>query len=135
MIHLLELKEFFLNQPKEEWGAIFLEVDENSNALANFSRKATALSLKNEFSIKKISTARAKIQAVGLDDLIKRLEEIDKESVLDVQEIRTPAWVGFCVSEENQKIIGCTFVKNVRSGKKTPPNWDGTIEELNKFNS
>lgn len=135
MIHLLELKEFFLNQPKEEWDAIFLEVDENSNALANFSRKATALSLKNEFSIKKISTARANIQAVGLDDLIERLEEIDKESVLDVQEIRTPAWVGFCVSEESQRIIGCTFVKNVRSGKKTPPNWDGTIEELNKFNS
>ncbi|WP_157610236.1 hypothetical protein [Variovorax sp. Root434] len=135
MIHLLELKEFFLNQPKEEWDAIFLEVDENSNALANFSRKATALSLKNEFSIKKISTARANIQAVGLDDLIERLEEIDKESVLDVQEIRTPAWVGFCVSEESQRIIGCTFVKNVRSGKKTPPNWDGTIGELNKFNS
>jgi len=134
MIHLTELKNFLLNQPEEEWQAIIPKLDENSSASINFTRKASASSLKNEFRIKQISTAKAKIRAIGLDNLVSSLEKIPEKTVLDLQEVKTPAWVGFCASSETKEIVGCAFVRNVKSGKKTPPNWDGTIEELNKFN-
>jgi len=134
MIHLIELKKFLLNQTGEEWQAIFSELDENSSVSINFTRKASASSLKNEFEIKQVSTAKAKIRAVGLDDLVGGLEKIPEKTVLDLQEVKMPEWVGFCASSESEEIVGCAFVRNVKSGKKTPPNWDGTIEELNKFN-
>ncbi|MGO4610316.1 hypothetical protein AB4142_28690 [Variovorax sp. 2RAF20] len=135
MIHLLKLKEFLSNQPEEEWRTILSEVASNSNALMDLNRRATAISIKNEFKIKEFSTARSKIPAIGLTDLIEELEKINGANLLDIQEVRTTKWVGFCVSDESEKIIGCAFVRNAKSGKKTPPNWDGTIEELNKFNS
>lgn len=135
MIHLLELKEFLLSKSEKEWSVILSELDENSNMLMNFVRKAPAFLLKNEFAIKKLSTARAKIRVIGLDNLVEGLEKMHEKNVLSVQEVKTPTWVGFCVSEESGEIIGCAFVESIKKGKKTPPNWDGSIEELNKFNS
>jgi hypothetical protein len=135
MIHLLKLKEFLLAQVEEEWRAILFEIEDDSSALVNFVRKASVFSLKNELKVKKVSTARAEIRAVGLDDLIRRIEKKHGNSVFDIQEVKTSAWIGFCVSSGTEEIMGCAFVNNVKSGKKTPPNWDGTIEELNKFNS
>jgi hypothetical protein len=134
MIHFIELKKFLLNQAEEEWQAIVPKLDENASASINFTRKASASSLKNEFKIKQISTAKARIRAVGLDNLVSNLENIPEKTILDLQEVKTPEWVGFCASSETEEIVGCAFVRNVKSGKKTPPNWDGTIEELNKFN-
>lgn len=134
MTDLIEIKKFLLNQIKEGWQAIASELEGNSSASINFTHKASVSSLKSDFKIKQISTARAKIRTVGLANLVGSLEKISEKAVLDLQEMKTPEWVGFCASSEAGEIVGCAFVRNVKSGKKTPPNWDGTIEELNKFN-
>ncbi|MGJ7504821.1 hypothetical protein ACSFBF_30990 [Variovorax sp. ZT5P49] len=135
MISLSDVKKFFLSLPQEEWVAVLSIFDENSGSVMKFIRTASPSSLKSEFEIKKVSTEQAGIKSWGLMDLIARLGELDGNIALDVQELSTQKWIGLCVSEKSKmEIIGCAFVENRKSGMRTPPNWDGSLEELNKFN-
>lgn len=87
--------------------------------------------------IHKLSTNKSGKKTFGFDSLINELELISVTEDVWWISIFSKKWVGRSIlTKDLRRLIGCAFVEKKESTSlRTPPNWDGSKEMLEAYNS
>ncbi|MTV56304.1 hypothetical protein GM672_26615 [Massilia buxea] len=81
------------------------------------------------------TTSIAGIQKWGFSELQTRLNALPENSNLRVDEFDVGELAIRCVFDsDSSTLLGCTIVQKRRKAMQTPPDWDGSLETLERFN-
>jgi hypothetical protein len=72
---------------------------------------------------------------IGADELLIKLQHILSDETIYIQFIDANSWSGNIYFNKNNEYIGLLLGKKKKEKRKTPPNWDGSLEMLETFNS
>ncbi len=82
------------------------------------------------------TTSIAGIQKWGFSELQTRLSALPGSIILRVDEFDVGDFAIRCVFDtDNSTLLGCTIVQKRKNAMQTPPDWDGSIETLERFNN
>jgi len=84
-------------------------------------------------NIQKQSADNANHPTLGFDKLKASLNNISGDKIINMRMIESENWAGRVYSD-NTNLIGLFLGKKRNKNWKTPPNWDGSIEMLEKYN-
>ena len=89
----------------------------------------------NEVSIQKNIANKAKKPMPGYPELLSELRKTSPEAVIAMRFLDSQDWDGRVFFSEKQILKGVILGKKTNKTWETPPNWDGSKEMIEKYNS
>ena len=71
----------------------------------------------------------------GYPELLSELRKTSPEAVIAMRFLDSQDWDGRVFFSEKQILKGVILGKKTNKNWKTPPNWDGSKEMIEKYNS
>lgn len=130
------LTDASLIYPDEVWPLALLEIFEGCHFEYGLIRKSNVKFIRELIRIQDTTTSKFKYEKFGFDEAIRRLRKFSDTEVILTMDVKSVKWNGRCIFNESfDQIIGCTMVLGSRRQLKTPPDWDGSNEMLDSYNS
>jgi hypothetical protein len=100
-----------------------------------YAIKKTPETYIQEITIQKGISEKSNRIMLGYKEAIKNLKELDTDEAVLMRFIENPCWDGRVFFSEKSNYLGLILGKKVNPEWKTPPNWDGSLEMLERFNN
>lgn len=91
--------------------------------------------LREEISIQHATAISNQKITLGYDFLEKELSNCKPEDIISMRFIGSTNWAGRAYYSESGGLLGVFLGRKPYKNYKTPPNWDGSVESLKKFNN
>ncbi|HCE6499265.1 TPA: hypothetical protein NH194_001225 [Pseudomonas aeruginosa] len=136
-MNLLELlnKDFHLSKDiSSKVKAIDNLIHEDFDYQNTYIIENTSAHYLNEINLQNQIAASSQKPRLGFEELQKNLSTCQPEDTVYVRFIESHNWGGriYCLKEK--KLIGVFLGKKEHAKYKTPPNWDGSLDTLKKYN-
>ncbi|VVP43369.1 hypothetical protein [Pseudomonas fluorescens] len=129
-------QNFKLSKAMEEsMKSIFCNADETFSFKNSYVIKKTSNNYVDEVSIQKSIADTAGKTMPGYLNLLNELNKISPDTIISMRFIDSESWGGRVFFDENQVLIGVILGKKTKKDWKTPPDWDGSQEMIEKYNS
>jgi hypothetical protein len=121
--------------PAEAWVSVLERLAKGEGASHRSSYSTPIRAFRETLRIQQKTTADANIENWGFEELLLRLNMLPDEMGVDIDEFGIDLYIvrGVFLRPSNG-FLGCTIVKKKEGRLRTPPNWDGSLEALERFN-
>lgn len=135
LVYFIENNYSLSEQSKDILREIEAETSNNFRFKNTYTIRKNARAYIQEIKTQKEISERSRRVMLGYEETIKNLAPLDSEDLVSMRFIENDAWDGSVFFSIEKKYYGIILGKKINSQWKTPPNWDGSLEMLEKFNN